>query len=64
MSSIASLRKNIGLVVLFGFLTITFLILAVGEFTGSLGYVCLIFYFRMNSRFLLYLTELLKLVVP
>jgi len=34
---IASLRKNIGLVVLFGFLTITFLILAVGEFTGSLG---------------------------
>lgn len=42
MSSIASLRKNIGLVVLFGFLTITFLILAVGEFTGSLGYVCLI----------------------
>ena len=39
MSSIASLRKNIGLVVLFGFLTITFLLLAVGSFTGSLGYV-------------------------
>jgi len=34
---IASLRKNIGLVVLFGFLTITFLVLAVGFFTDSLG---------------------------
>jgi len=34
---IASLRKNIGLVVLFGFLAITFLLLAAGTFTGSLG---------------------------
>jgi len=34
---IASIKKNVGLVVLFGFLTSTFLLLAVGLFTGSLG---------------------------
>jgi len=33
---IASFRKNVGLVVLFGFLAITFLLLAAGIFTGSL----------------------------
>jgi len=34
---IASLRKNVGLVVLFAFLAITFLLLAIGTFVGSLG---------------------------
>lgn len=34
---IASLRKNVGLVVLFAFLAITFLLLAAGTFTGSVG---------------------------
>lgn len=33
---IASLKKNIGLVALFGFLTVTFLMLAIGAFTGNL----------------------------
>jgi len=32
---IASLRKNIGLIALFGFLTITFLMLAIGAFSGN-----------------------------
>ncbi|KAF8811114.1 FUN34 transmembrane protein [Phlegmacium glaucopus] len=34
---IGSLRKNVGLVVLFAFLSITFLLLAVGEFTNILS---------------------------
>ena len=34
---IVLLRKNIGLVVLFAFLTTTFLPLAIGQFTGSLS---------------------------
>jgi len=34
---VAALRKNIGFIVLLGFLTITFAALAAGEFTGSAG---------------------------
>jgi len=34
---IASLKKNIGLVSLFGFLTLTFLMLAIGAFTSNLS---------------------------
>lgn len=38
-SSIASLRKNVGLVVLFAFLATTFLLLAAGTFTGTASFV-------------------------
>ena len=62
MSSIASLRKNVGLVVLFAFLAITFLLLAAGTFTGSVGYV-LILTLKWTARFWLYLAVLLRLVV-
>jgi len=34
---VASFRKNVGLVALFAFLTVTFLLLAVGLFTGKVG---------------------------
>ncbi|PPQ88203.1 hypothetical protein CVT25_005168 [Psilocybe cyanescens] len=34
---IAALRKNVGFIVLFAFLTITFALLAAGEFSGKLG---------------------------
>lgn len=40
LSSIASLRKNVGFILLFGFLTFTFMLLAVGKFTEKTGFVC------------------------
>ena len=38
-SSVASLRKSVGLVVLFAFLATTFLLLAAGTFTGAAMFV-------------------------
>lgn len=47
--SIVSLTKNIAFVTLFGFLWITFLLLGVGEFTGSLMYVG--FHFHLVNQY-------------
>ena len=46
-SSVASLRKNVGLVVLFAFLATTFLLLAAGTFTGTASFV----YFNLRWIF-------------